>query len=219
MDEIEAHKRTDAALQKAKEVAEAANRPRPATSSASATRCARRSTPSSAMRRSAGTRPALPPRRDQRHPRRSAAAREHLSNLIDGLLDISKIENGRLQLNRDEVRHRGIPGPDRRHVPPAGDAPRASSSATSRRSTCRADGARRREAPAADPDQPALERDQVHGARPRRLTRAAIAARSRSSRFADTGVGIPGGSRAHLRALRARRTARANATVPAPASV
>jgi signal transduction histidine kinase len=30
-------------------------------------------------------------------------AAEHLSSLIDGLLDIARIEAGRFQLNRDEV--------------------------------------------------------------------------------------------------------------------
>src|SRR6266568_1963024 len=45
----------------------------------------------------------IPPRRIDaiKVVRRSA---EHLSGLIDGLLDVSKIEAGRFQLNRDEVR-------------------------------------------------------------------------------------------------------------------
>src|SRR5262249_598698 len=47
--------------------------------------------------------PAMPPRRVDaiKVVRRSA---EHLSGLIDGLLDISKIEPGRFHLNRNEVR-------------------------------------------------------------------------------------------------------------------
>ncbi len=45
----------------------------------------------------------MPPRRTDavKVVRRSA---EHLSGLIDGLLDISKIEAGRFQLDRNEVR-------------------------------------------------------------------------------------------------------------------
>ena len=41
------------------------------------------------------------PRDQVRVVRRSA---DHLSGLIDGILDISKIEAGRLYLSRDEVR-------------------------------------------------------------------------------------------------------------------
>ena len=103
MREIEAHKRTDAKLQKAKEVAEAANlaKSRYVVGISHELR-----TPLNAilgyaqlLERDA----AIPPhRRDAiRVVRRSA---EHLSGLIDGLLDISKIEAGRLHLTRDEVR-------------------------------------------------------------------------------------------------------------------
>ncbi|GLK86520.1 hybrid sensor histidine kinase/response regulator [Ancylobacter defluvii] len=103
MREIEAHKRTDAKLQKAKEVAEAANlaKSRYVVGISHELR-----TPLNAilgyaqlLERDA----AIPPhRRDSiRVMRRSA---EHLSGLIDGLLDISKIEAGRLHLTRDEVR-------------------------------------------------------------------------------------------------------------------
>jgi signal transduction histidine kinase/DNA-binding response OmpR family regulator len=103
MREIEAHKRTDAKLQKAKELAEAA-------SSAKSRHVAGLShelrTPLNAilgyaqiLERDA----AIPTHRSDaiRVVRRNA---EHLSGLIDGLLDISKIEAGRFQLNRNEVR-------------------------------------------------------------------------------------------------------------------
>ncbi|MBH0238611.1 hybrid sensor histidine kinase/response regulator [Methylobrevis albus] len=101
--EIEAHRRTDAALQQAKEAAEAANR---AKSRYVVGLSHELRTPLNAV---LGYAQIL--ERDQAIPagrqggvrviRRSA---EHLSGLIDGLLDVSRIEAGRLQLSRNEVR-------------------------------------------------------------------------------------------------------------------
>ena len=101
MDEIAAHERTDAALQKAKEVAEAANeaKSRYVVGISHEIR-----SPLNAIFGYAQLlerEPANPPQNAVRVIRRSA---EHLSNLVDGLLDISKIESGLLRLNRDRVR-------------------------------------------------------------------------------------------------------------------
>ncbi len=105
--EIEAHKRTDAQLQKAKEVAEAANfaKSRYVVGISHELR-----TPLNAILGYAqllDREPAIPSGRQGgiRVIRRSA---EHLSGLIDGLLDISKIETGRLQLQRNEVHIRSF---------------------------------------------------------------------------------------------------------------
>jgi signal transduction histidine kinase/CheY-like chemotaxis protein/purine-cytosine permease-like protein len=100
MEEIEAHQRTDAALQRAKEVAESANLAKtryilglsheirtPLNSIFGYAQLLERGAPG-------------PSDKAVRVIRRSA---EHLSNLIDGLLDVSKIENGMLRLNRDTV--------------------------------------------------------------------------------------------------------------------
>jgi signal transduction histidine kinase/CheY-like chemotaxis protein len=102
MNEIEAHKRTDAKLQKAKETAEAASK---AKSRHVVGLSHELRTPLNAI---LGYAQLL--ERDQAIPqarlnavkvvRRSA---EHLSGLIDGLLDISKIEAGRFHLSRNEV--------------------------------------------------------------------------------------------------------------------
>jgi signal transduction histidine kinase/CheY-like chemotaxis protein len=102
MNEIEAHKRTDAKLQKAKEAAEAASK---AKSRHVVGLSHELRTPLNAI---LGYAQLL--ERDQAIPRprinaikvvrRSA---EHLSGLIDGLLDISKIEAGRFHLSRNEV--------------------------------------------------------------------------------------------------------------------
>jgi signal transduction histidine kinase len=102
MNEIEAHKRTDAKLQKAKEIAEAASK---AKSRHVVGLSHELRTPLNAilgysllLERD----PELPSRRVDavKAVRRSA---EHLSWLIDGLLDISKIEAGRFHLSRDEM--------------------------------------------------------------------------------------------------------------------
>jgi signal transduction histidine kinase/CheY-like chemotaxis protein len=102
MTEIEAHKRTDAKLQKAKEVAEAASQ---AKSRHVVGLSHELRTPLNAIlgySQLLERDPALPARRLDavRVVRRSA---EHLSGLIEGLLDISKIEAGRFHLDRNEV--------------------------------------------------------------------------------------------------------------------
>jgi signal transduction histidine kinase/CheY-like chemotaxis protein len=102
MNEIEAHKRTDAKLQKAKEAAEAANK---AKSRNVVGLSHELRTPLNAILGYAQLLerdPAIPQPRVNaiKVVRRSA---EHLSGLIDGLLDISKIEAGRLHLSRNEV--------------------------------------------------------------------------------------------------------------------
>ncbi|HEX3971999.1 MAG TPA: ATP-binding protein, partial [Stellaceae bacterium] len=101
MNEIEAHERTDAALQKAKEVAEAANiaKSRYIVGLSHEIRTPLNSIFGYAqlMERD----PTMPTQDAVRVIRRSAA---HLSNLVDGLLDISRIESGTLRLQRDKVR-------------------------------------------------------------------------------------------------------------------
>ncbi|TBW33006.1 response regulator [Siculibacillus lacustris] len=103
LDEIAAHERTDAALQKAKEAAEAANVAKsrylvglshelrtPLNAVMGYAQVLERDTGLGAARLNS-----------VKVIRRSG---EHLSGLIDGLLDISKIEAGRLELARDEIR-------------------------------------------------------------------------------------------------------------------
>jgi signal transduction histidine kinase/DNA-binding NarL/FixJ family response regulator len=100
MDEIGAHQRTDAALQRAKEVAEAANvaKTRYIVGLSHEIRTPLNSIFGYAQLLERGT--AMPSDNAIRVIRRSA---EHMASLIDGLLDISKIENGLLKLNRDRV--------------------------------------------------------------------------------------------------------------------
>src|SRR5258707_11412889 len=105
MQEIEAHKRTDVKLQQAKEKAEAASK---AKSRYVVGLSHELRTPLNAVAGYAQILerdPEIPVRRLDaiRVVRRNA---EYLSGLIDGLLDISKIEAGRFHLNRNEVRLR-----------------------------------------------------------------------------------------------------------------
>ncbi len=100
MDEIAAHNRTDAALQRAKEVAESANmaKSRYIIGLSHEIRTPLNSIYGYAqlMERT----PNEPPPNAVKVIRRSA---EHLSSLIDGLLDISRIEGGVLKLNRNRL--------------------------------------------------------------------------------------------------------------------
>jgi signal transduction histidine kinase/CheY-like chemotaxis protein len=100
MEEIEAHQRTDAALQKAKEAAESANvaKTRYIVGVSHEIRTPLNAIFGYAQLLERGT--VVASDNAVRVIRRSA---EHLTNLIDGLLDISKIENGLLRLNRDKV--------------------------------------------------------------------------------------------------------------------
>ena len=103
MQEIDAHKRTDAELQRAKEVAESANlaKSRYVVGLSHELRSPLNAISGYAQLLEQDS-SLLPKPRDQvRVVRRSA---DHLSGLIDGILDISKIEAGRLYLSRDEVR-------------------------------------------------------------------------------------------------------------------
>jgi signal transduction histidine kinase/CheY-like chemotaxis protein/purine-cytosine permease-like protein len=100
MDEIEAHERTDAALEKAKAVAESANtaKSRYIVGVIHEIRAPLNAIFGYAQLLERGS--TLRPEDAVRTIRRSA---EHLSNLVDGLLDISQIETGALQLHRDRV--------------------------------------------------------------------------------------------------------------------
>ena len=100
MEEIDAHGRTEAALQRAKETAEAANlaKTRYIVGISHEIRTPLNSIFGYAQLLERGS--AESADNAVRVIRRSS---EHLSNLIDGLLDISKIENGMLRLNRDVV--------------------------------------------------------------------------------------------------------------------
>ncbi|MBK1841932.1 response regulator [Azospirillum sp. YIM B02556] len=100
MDEIAAHERTDAALQKAKEVAEAANaaKSRYIIGVSHEIRA-----PLNAISGYAQLLESNSTQRPQDAVRVIRRSAEHLSNLIDGLLDISKIESGLRRLSRDKV--------------------------------------------------------------------------------------------------------------------
>ena len=167
MNEIEAHKRTDAKLQQAKEVAEAASK---AKSRHVVGLSHELRTPLNAILGYAQLLerdPALPTHRVDavKVVRRSA---EHLSGLIDGLLDISKIEAGRFHLDRNEVHTADF-------LDQIVDMFRLQATAKGIEFRLRAletpasRGAHRREQVAANPDQSPVERDQVHGFRPSRL--------------------------------------------------
>jgi signal transduction histidine kinase/ActR/RegA family two-component response regulator len=100
--EIAAHKKTDTALQKAKETAEAANR---AKSRYVVGLSHELRTPLNAVM---GYAQILERDESIPAPRQSAIkvikrSADHLSGLIDGLLDISKIEAGRLQVYSNEI--------------------------------------------------------------------------------------------------------------------
>ena len=101
--EIGAHKRTDAELQRAKEVAESANlaKSRYVVGLSHELRSPLNAISGYAQLLEQDTSLSTKPRDQVRVVRRSA---DHLSGLIDGILDISKIEAGRLYLSRDEVR-------------------------------------------------------------------------------------------------------------------
>jgi signal transduction histidine kinase/CheY-like chemotaxis protein len=101
--EIDAHKRTDSKLQRAKEVAESANlaKSRYVVGLSHELRSPLNAISGYAQLLEQDQSLQTKPRDQVRVVRRSA---DHLSGLIDGILDISKIEAGRLYLSRDEVR-------------------------------------------------------------------------------------------------------------------
>jgi signal transduction histidine kinase/CheY-like chemotaxis protein len=107
MDEIEAHGRTDAELQRAKEMAEAAKETAEAANLAKTRYIVGISheirTPLNSIYGYAQLLERGSVESADNAVRVIRRSSEHLSNLIDGLLDVSKIENGQLRLNRDFV--------------------------------------------------------------------------------------------------------------------
>ena len=169
MQEIEAHKRTDAALQKAKEVAEAANLAKSRYVVGPQPRA-----PHAAQRR-AGLRAIA---RARRRVRRGAAER----GARHPPLGRAPVRADRRAARRLQDRGRPAADPARRdphgrflrqpcrHVPAAGRRQGARLPVRGRGEPARG-RAHRREAAAADPDQPPVERDQVHPRRARRAQR------------------------------------------------
>ncbi|GGE07299.1 hybrid sensor histidine kinase/response regulator [Polymorphobacter glacialis] len=104
MDEITAHTRTDAALKKARDAAEAANlaKSRYLVGVSHEIRSPLNAIYGYAqlLERGSESGPVIGPVEAGRVIRRSS---EHLTNIVDGLLDISRIESGVLKLNRDTV--------------------------------------------------------------------------------------------------------------------
>jgi signal transduction histidine kinase/CheY-like chemotaxis protein len=105
MAEIRAHERTDAALQRAKEAAEAASQ---AKSRYIVGISHELRSPLNAIMGYAQLLEGDPGMPERRRPALAVIRRssEHLADLIEGLLDISKIEAGRLELHRGETRLR-----------------------------------------------------------------------------------------------------------------
>jgi signal transduction histidine kinase len=98
----------------------------------------------------------LPHRSRAHHP----AASEHLTNLVEGLLDISHVESGVLRISNDTVRIAPFLDQIANMFRPQARRAGSSSSMTARApARIRAD---RSKTPAPDPDQPAVERGEVH---------------------------------------------------------
>ncbi|GAA0007710.1 hypothetical protein BRDID11002_77160 [Bradyrhizobium diazoefficiens] len=168
--EIDAHKRTDAELQRAKEVAESANlaKSRYVVGLSHELRSPLNAISGYAQLLEQDTTLNTKPRDQVRVVRRSA---DHLSGLIDGILDISKIEAGRLYLSRDEVRLSEFLDQLVGMFPPSGRRQGhrlrvQASRPLAGRGLCR------REAAAPGADQFALQRDQIHPDRQRAVRRA-----------------------------------------------
>jgi signal transduction histidine kinase/ActR/RegA family two-component response regulator len=100
LEEIEAHGRTDRALQKAKEASEAANVAKSRYIVGVSHEIRAPLNAISGYAQLLERNPAMDPADAVRVIRRSAT---HLADLVDGLLDISRIENGTLRLERSRV--------------------------------------------------------------------------------------------------------------------
>ena len=215
LQEIEAHRRTDAALQTRQGCRRGRQprqeplrrRPQPRVAHA-AQRRARLCAAARARRRHAGRRGRAASRvirRSRRAPvRPDRRAARHLEDRGGPAADPAR-----------RGAHGRVPRRPRRHVPPAGRAPRASTSASSGPTRLPAAVAHRREAAAADPHQPAVQRHQVHARRATSRSRSPTATRSRRSTVDDSGPGIAAERpRPHLRALRPRRRGAGSDAVP-----
>ncbi len=161
------------------------------------------------------------PEQDERLARIESAS-EHLLEVINSVLDMSKIEAGKLTLEETGINVSGLignvcamiqPRADLRHIGLIRDIDPLPHAAP-----------RRPDTPAAGPAQFRHQRSQIHRSRPHHLPGTAWRPRMAEAlqlRFEveDTGIGIsPGGPGPPIRCLRAGRPIRQPANTAAPAS-
>ena len=158
------------------------------------------------MRRSCRrTRPCRRSRRDAVAVIRRSG--EHLLRLIDGMLDIARIEAGKLRLDHGDAAAARVPRRDRAHVRAAGRGQGPRLPLRDRAAGCPR-WCTPTKAAAPDPDQPAGQRGQVHR-RGRVTLRVELRARDGALRGRSTPASASRrGPRAHLHAVRARRAGR-----------
>ena len=185
---------------------------RPTAARTSSWRCSRTSCGTRSRRSATPPHPRARGRRERAGApgagRRSSARSEHLTRLVDDLLDMTRIARGKIELRRERLdlasvvrqHRRGPPLGHRRARPRAHARPRRASRSS-------VDGDATRLAPGGR--EPAAQRGEVHaGGRARSPCRCAPRRRSAEIRVRDTGVGHRRRrARSRLRAVRPGRAA------------